>query len=133
MFDTDGSGTIDANELKEAMQSLGYENKNPTIYNLIQDLTDADTGGINFDYFLESITAKLRDKETREGIFKIFKLFDDDNSGSINLNNLKRIANMLGENMSAEDLREMIVGAADNGEEISFEEFYAVMTKKSFF
>ena len=32
LFDTDGTGTIDPRELKAAMQSLGFENKNPTIY-----------------------------------------------------------------------------------------------------
>jgi centrin-1 len=32
LFDTDGSGKIDPKELRAAMQSLGFENKNPTIY-----------------------------------------------------------------------------------------------------
>ena len=32
MFDTDVSGTIDPKELKAAMQSLGFEAKNQTIY-----------------------------------------------------------------------------------------------------
>ena len=32
LFDTDGSGKIDPRELKAAMQSLGFESKNPTIY-----------------------------------------------------------------------------------------------------
>ncbi len=32
LFDTEGSGTIDPRELKAAMQSLGFETKNPTIY-----------------------------------------------------------------------------------------------------
>jgi len=53
---------------------------------------------------LDAITSKLGDKETKEGISKIFKLFDDDNTGSINLNNLKRVAKELGETMSVEEL-----------------------------
>ena len=32
LFDTDGSGKIDPKELKAAMQSLGFEAKNPTIF-----------------------------------------------------------------------------------------------------
>ena len=32
LFDSDGSGTIDPKELKSAMQSLGFEAKNQTIY-----------------------------------------------------------------------------------------------------
>mmetsp|Transcript_46116 Transcript_46116/g.64086 ORF Transcript_46116/g.64086 Transcript_46116/m.64086 type:complete len:84 (-) Transcript_46116:204-455(-) len=38
LFDTDNSGTIDPKELKAAMQSLGFESKNPTIYQMIADL-----------------------------------------------------------------------------------------------
>jgi Ca2+-binding EF-hand superfamily protein len=32
LFDTDGSGAIDPKELKAAMQSLGFEAKNQTIF-----------------------------------------------------------------------------------------------------
>ena len=133
LFDTDGSGSIDPKELKAAMQSLGFESKNPTIYQMIADLdTEANAGGIDFDQFLDAITAKLGDKESRDGIEKIFRLFDDDSTDSINLNNLKRVAKELGETMSVEELREMVERAASNGEEISFEDFYTIMTKKAF-
>ena len=39
-----------------------------------------------------------------KGINKIFDLFDDDKTGSINLNNLKRVAKELGETMTVEEL-----------------------------
>ena len=38
LFDTENNGLIDPKELKAAMQSLGFENKNPTIYKMIADL-----------------------------------------------------------------------------------------------
>eukprot|EP00357_Protocruzia_adherens_P024297 CAMPEP_0114995890 /NCGR_PEP_ID=MMETSP0216-20121206/13994_1 /TAXON_ID=223996 /ORGANISM="Protocruzia adherens, Strain Boccale" /LENGTH=184 /DNA_ID=CAMNT_0002360009 /DNA_START=46 /DNA_END=600 /DNA_ORIENTATION=+ len=133
LFDTDGSGLIDPKELKAAMQSLGFENKNPTIYQMIADLDqEGASGGIDFDQFLDAITAKLGDKETRGGIEKIFDLFDDDKSGTINLNNLRRVAKELGETMSTEELKEMIERAASNGEEITIDDFYTIMTKKTF-
>ncbi|PFH38011.1 centrin 2 [Besnoitia besnoiti] len=133
LFDTDGSGMIDPKELKAAMQSLGFETKNPTIYQMIADL-DRDGGGpIDFEEFLDAITAKLGDKESREGIQKIFNLFDDDRTGTITLKNLKRVAKELGETMSEDELREMLERADSNGDgEISFEDFYAIMTKKTF-
>ena len=40
LFDTDGSGSIDPGELKAAMRSLGFETKNPTIFQMIADLDD---------------------------------------------------------------------------------------------
>ena len=98
---------------------------------MIADLENAG-GEIDFDMFLDAITSKLGDKETRDGISKIFELFDDDASGSINLGNLKRVARELGETMTAEELEEMLSRAATNGEDITFEDFYNIMTKKTF-
>ena len=100
---------------------------------MIADLDTPDnSSGINFDNFLDSITAKLGNKESKEGIARIFDLFDDDKSGSINIHNLRRVAKELGETMSADELKEMLERAASNGDEISFEDFYFIMTKKTF-
>ena len=130
LFDTDGSGKIDPKELKAAMQSLGFENKNPTIYQMIADL-EKEGQDIDFDQFLDAITSKLGDKETRNGINKIFDLFAE-NQETITLNNLKRVAKELGETMSAEELQEMLERAASNNQEITREDFYNIMTKKTF-
>ena len=133
LFDTDGNGRIDPRELKAAMSSLGFEAKNPTIYAMIADLdTHENANGIDFEAFLEAITDKLGNKESREGITRIFELFDDDRSATINVHNLRRVAKELGETMSADELREMLERAASNGEEITFEDFYFIMTKKTF-
>ncbi|CEL97183.1 unnamed protein product [Vitrella brassicaformis CCMP3155] len=133
LFDTDGSGTIDPKELKAAMQSLGFETKNPTIFQMIADLDRDGSGAIDFDEFLDAICAKLGDKESRDGIQKIFALFDEDKTGTITIKNLKRVAKELGETMTEEELREMIERADSNGDgEISFEDFYTIMTKKTF-
>eukprot|EP01017_Pseudomicrothorax_dubius_P033833 TRINITY_DN456_c0_g2_i3.p1 TRINITY_DN456_c0_g2~~TRINITY_DN456_c0_g2_i3.p1 ORF type:complete len:189 (-),score=66.83 TRINITY_DN456_c0_g2_i3:31-597(-) len=127
LFDTDNTGTIDPRELKAAMQSLGFEAKNPTIYQMIADL-ESEGNSIEFETFLDAITAKLGDKESRGGIQKIFELFDDDRSGTINLSNLKRVAKELGETMTNEELQEMLERASGNGQDISFEDFYTIMT-----
>merc|ERR1719464_682843 len=107
LFVTDQTETIDPGELKAAMRSLGFETKNPTIFQMIADL-DQDGTNIGFDDFLEQITQKLGDKETRDGIQKIFNLFDDEKSGTISMKNLKRVSKELGETMTEEELKEMI-------------------------
>ena len=136
LFDTNGTGKIDPKELKAAMQSLGFDSKNPTIFQLIADLDTPEAtknGGIDFDNFVEAINDKLGDKESKEGIRRIFDLFiDDPNSDTITLNSLKKIARELGENMTAEELKDMLERASSNGTELTFDEFYEIMTKKSF-
>ena len=106
---------------------------NPTIYQMIADLDTAENArGINFEQFLDAITTRLGNRETKEGIYRIFELFDDDKSGTININNLRRVAKELGETMGIDELKEMLERAASNGEEISFDDFYFIMTKKTF-
>nr|CAI38928.1 centrin-related-protein,putative [Paramecium tetraurelia] len=131
LFDTEGTGRVDPRELKAAMQSLGFDQKNPTIFNMIAELENEGTD-IDFDQFLDAITSKLGNREHRDGINKIFDLFDDDGSNTINLNNLKRVSKELGETMTAEELAEMLERAASNGREISREDFYNIMVKRTF-
>ena len=126
-------GTIDPKELTSAMESLGFEAKNQTIYQMIKDIDKDGSGAIDFDEFLDMMTAKMSDKDTKEDINKVFKLFDDDSSGKISMKNLKRVARELGETMNDAELQEMIDRAdTDQDGEISPDEFYAIMTKKTF-
>ena len=135
LFDTNGNGRIDPKELKAAMQSLGFDSKNPTIFQLIAEMDTPDVakkGGIDFDNFLQAINDKLGDKESEEGLRRIFGLFLEDGQETITVSSLKKIAKELGENMSHEDLVDMLARASSNGIELTFTEFYDIMTKKNF-
>ena len=133
LFDTDGSGTIDPRELKAAMQSLGFEAKNATIYQMVSDLDKDGSGAIDFDEFLDMMTARMSDKDTKDDISKVFRLFDDDKTGYVSIKNLRRVAKELGETMTDEELMEMIERADSDGDgQVSLEDFYNIMTKKAF-
>ncbi|TFJ88573.1 hypothetical protein NSK_000147 [Nannochloropsis salina CCMP1776] len=136
LFDLQGSGTIDVRELKQAMQSLGFDSKNHTIYQMIADMesdnASSESNNIDFDEFLHMMTVKMSDKESKEDIEKVFNMFDDKGKGSISFKDLKRVAKELGENMSDAELKEMIQRAdADQDGEVSFEDFYTIMTRRS--
>jgi centrin-1 len=65
-------------------------------------------GTIDFEEFVEMMTGKMGDRDSPEEIRRVFKLFDDDETGKISFRNLKRVARELGENMTDEELQEMI-------------------------
>ena len=133
LFDTNGDGTIDPKELKAAMQSLGFEAKNHTVYQMISDIDKNGTGDIDFEEFLDLMTVKLGDSDSPEDVQKVFDLFDDDKTGFISIHNLKRVAKDLGESMSDAEMLEMIERAdSDNDGQINFDDFYNIMTKKTF-
>ena len=134
LFDTDGSGTIDAKELKVAMRALGFEPKKEEVKKMISDIDKDGDGTIDFNEFLEMMTAKMSERDPMEEIIKAFRLFDDDETGKISFKNLKRVAKELGENMTDEELQEMIDEADRDGDgEVSEEEFIRIMKKTSLY
>ena len=122
------------------MQSLGFEAKNQTIFQMISDLDRNNSGAIDFEQvvgylreFLDMMTARMSDKDTREDINKVFRLFDEDNTGFITIKNLRRVAKELGENISEEELQEMVERADSNADQqVTADDFYNIMTKKTF-
>ena len=100
---------------------------------MVSDLDTDGSGAIDFEEFLDMMTARMSDKDTREDIDKVFRLFDDDKSGYISLKNLRRVAKELGETMTEEELMEMIERADSDGDgNVTPEDFYNIMTKKAF-
>merc|ERR1712006_74197 len=125
LFDGDASGAIDVRELKAAMRALGFEVKNEELKKMVADVDSDGSGQIEFGEFLEMMTGKMGEKDSREDIEKVFKLFDDDNTNKISFRNLARVAEELGENIDDEELQDMINQADRDGDgEINIDEFY---------
>merc|ERR1712118_409588 len=130
LFDTDGSGSVDAKELKVAMRALGFEPKKDEIAKMIADVDDSGDGEIDFDEFMVMMTAKMGEKDSRDDLIKAFRVFDSDETGGISFKNLSRVAKELGENMTDEELEEMIaeIDRSGNGQ-ITEDDFMRVMRK----
>jgi len=134
LFDTDGSGTIDTKELQVALRALGFDSKKEKVRKMIADIDLDGSGTIDFEEFVEMMTGKMGDRDSPEEIKRVFKLFDDDETGKISFRNLKRVARELGENMTDEELQEMINKADLDGDgEVNEEEFMRIMTYKHSF
>jgi len=134
LFDTDGLGKIDAKELKVAMRALGFESSKEEIRKIILDMDREGNGTIEYQDFLDLMTIKMQERDPIEEMRKAFRLFIDDDSNKISLRHLRRVAKDLGENMTDEELQEMIDEADRDGDgEISEEDFIRIMTKTNLF
>ena len=134
LFDTEGTGTIDPKELKAALQSLGFDSKNATVFSIIRDIAASGDEAISFDAFVEMLTSKIGESDSREDINKVFNLFDVDGKGLITLRDLKRVAKELGETLTDAELLEMIERADRDGDsEITPDDFAAIMLRKATF
>merc|ERR1712159_482603 len=128
LFDADNSGMIDATELKSAMEALGFKPKREEIKKMLADIDKDGNGTIEASEFMELMTQKYSDKDAKDDIIKAFGLFDDDGTGKITMKNLKRVAQELGESLSDEELKEMLVlGDTDGDGEINQDEFIKIM------
>ena len=148
LFDSDDSGLIDPRELKEAMLSLGLGARNSTVTAMIAQIDSATEGRIDFEQFLDLMTAKAvrllgrvggcaeavvgvcwgrmpaaldgrvtqvlaphsspimqADRDSREEINKVFRLFDVDNKGYLTIRDLSKVARELGESLTGARVR----------------------------
>ena len=76
IFDGDLSGIVDPQELKTAFEALGFEGSNKFVYQILAELDDDQSGGIDFAEFLRLATAKVSDKDSRPEVDKIWASFD---------------------------------------------------------
>uniref|UniRef100_A0A3B3T2K3 Centrin 4 n=1 Tax=Paramormyrops kingsleyae TaxID=1676925 RepID=A0A3B3T2K3_9TELE len=122
LFDTDGSGIIDVQELKVAMRKM------------VADIDKEGSRTIDFIDFLGMMSQKMNEKDSKEEILKAFQLFDDDGTGKISLKNLRRVTRELGENLTDEELQEMIDEPHRNGDgEVNEQDFLRIMKKTNLY
>ena len=72
LFDTDGTGKIDAKELKVAMRALGFEPNKEEIRNIIVNVDNDGSGQIEYQDFLDLMTVKMSERNPVEEMKKAF-------------------------------------------------------------
>merc|ERR1711957_614438 len=129
LFDSDGSGMIDADELNLAMKALGFEFSQEEVSKLIQSMDkDGDVTVDLSEFMLMMEEAMSHDDYKKQELLKGFNSFDSDGTGKISFKNLKRMAGELGEKLSDDELRNLIAEADKDGDnELSESEFLRVM------
>lgn len=131
LCDSKNEGIIESKQLKFAMRALGFEPRKQEIKNILDKHLDKEKSGrILYDDFENFMAKKILEKDANDEIMKAFSLFDKDNTGKISFTNLKAVAQELGEQISDEELREMIQEAdRDHDGEVSRDEFLQIMKK----
>ena len=134
LFDTDKTGTIIVRDLLESLQDLQGDDDRPntkTSHRLQQGLRQqfAADDALSLDDFIHLFTAP-NPSDTRDEFSKVFDLFDENRKGYITADDLRNVANQLGEeSLDDEDLNTMIRFVANNGK-VTIEQFSDIMQKK---
>ncbi|KAF5462042.1 hypothetical protein F2P56_018083 [Juglans regia] len=125
MIDTDNSGTITFEELKEGLKRVGTELMESEIKSLMEAADIDNSGSIDYGEFLAA-TLHVNKMEREENLIAAFSYFDKDSSGYITIDELQQACKEFG--LGDVHLDDMIKEIdQDNDGRIDFGEFAAMM------
>ncbi|XP_027919061.1 calcium-dependent protein kinase SK5 isoform X2 [Vigna unguiculata] len=127
MIDTDNSGSITFDELKDGLKRVGSELMESEIKDLM-DAADIDKSGtIDYGEFIAA-TVHLNKLEREENLVSAFSYFDKDGSGYITLDEIQQACKDFGlDDVHIDDMIKEI--DQDNDGQIDYGEFTAMMRK----
>ncbi|KAI5576663.1 hypothetical protein BDE02_09G059900 [Populus trichocarpa] len=127
-MDTDNSGTITLEELKQGLAKQGTKLSEYEVKQLME-AADADGNGtIDYDEFITA-TMHMNRMDREEHLYTAFQHFDKDNSGYITTEELEQALREFGMH-DGRDIKEIISEVdADNDGRINYDEFVAMMRK----
>ena len=124
IFDKDKDGYITTKELGDIMKNLGQTPSEAELQDMINEVDIDGNGTIDFKEFLGLMARKMRDNDSEEELIEAFKVFDRDGNGLISNVELQHVMTSLGENVTMDEVDEMIKEADLGGDGyINYEEF----------
>ncbi|XP_011339456.1 calmodulin isoform X2 [Ooceraea biroi] len=131
LFDKDGDGTITKEELGRVMRSLGQFARAEELRTMLQEIDIDGDGNVSFEEFVEIVsnigasTAAASDQHQEEQELRdAFRVFDKHNRGYITASDLRAVLQCLGEDLSEEEIEDMIKEVDVDGDgRIDFYEF----------
>ena len=135
---------LNVNKLLENFKLIGLNTKHKNIFDFFNDIKNKE---ITFEEFIKQINKKLNENDNTEILFKIFNLFvnninnnnennnsenENENNKNIKIENITKILNDLEDNLSLDEVKDIMKTVAKNGNEITFEEFCDIMTNPEY-
>ncbi|RLM69325.1 hypothetical protein C2845_PM17G03180 [Panicum miliaceum] len=127
MIDTDNSGTITFDELKDGLKRVGSELTENEIQALMEAADIDNSGTIDYGEFIAA-TLHMNKLEREENLVSAFSFFDKDGSGFITIDELSQACREFG--LDDVHLEDMIKDVDQNNDgQIDYSEFTAMMRK----
>jgi len=128
LFDFEKQGEICPRDIVETMENLGYDKKNPELYDIMVELDIPENESVDFSLFANHVVNSCKDKETEDGLRIIFELFVDDHTNdTMSSLYLKRIIQELDEKDDLKTINGLMSEKGGVNAKLSFPEFVDYM------
>ena len=128
LLDKDGDGSITRKELCMALYSAGEKPSGEYIDQIICEGDTDGNGAIEFTEFLNLMANRINNTYDDDLVKAAFNVIDQSKSGSFNAAELMHIMQSLGEEITEDEIEEMIKDADTDGTGcVSYEEFLHLM------
>ncbi|CAL9081309.1 unnamed protein product [Musa acuminata var. zebrina] len=128
LFDKDGDGCITLEELASVIRPLGHNPTEQELQDMIREVDVNGNGTIEFNEFFNIMAWKMKEADAEEEMREAFKVFDKDQNGYISDSELMSVMINLGEEVTDDEVKEMIREADINGDgQVDFYEFSKMM------
>lgn len=106
LFDPDSEGFISAQDLEKAILTLGINKVDVGLHNKIKSIALSNPM-ISFSVF-EQIMSDYNPTDSVDDIKVIFKRFDFGNKGYIDSNDIRKVAEIVGEQMTDKEINDLL-------------------------
>ena len=125
----DDNGALKCDDLMFALQELKFDQQEPVIFDIIEEICSTNKVGLTYDKFVEKLNEQLQDRGSQKSTERTYGLFVEDPQANLTYDSLKRVAREIGDNASEEEIKKIFNYASNNGQDIPYEDFHSIMTR----
>eukprot|EP00941_MAST-03F_sp_MAST-3F-sp1_P003725 g3725.t1 len=128
LFDQSGDNLIEMRELGTILRALGQNPTDAELQDMINDVDVDGSGKLDFAEFINIMTGRMKDTDTKEELAYAFGVFDTDKDGVLTASNLSEAMEKIGETFNDVEIHEIIKELdVDGNGRVAKSEFLEIM------
>lgn len=126
--DKRNEGKIKVAEIASVMKKLGHNIKSDWLEKMEDEIDTEGTGYIEYEEFKNLVCQKIQEDEDERELKEIFRVLDKEKKGEVNVNELRWILKSLGDDLTEDDIDDMIMDVDTDGSGwVDYDEFAKLM------
>lgn len=128
-MDSRGNG-LKVSDIPSAMKKIGLNLSGEWMEKNEEHIDTEGTGYVALDEFKVLVLKKMQEDEDERELREIFRVLDKEKKGEVNVNELRWILKSLGDDLTEEDIDDMIADVDTDGSGwVDYDEFAKLMTE----